>query len=87
MKIEKDVSMYKNYPPEEYRKVSDECKERLRALLQARYDEVEEYREAINDRYPFEDLYLRMHEVDYEKELIEKLLAYLMQCSDGCTNV
>ncbi len=74
--------MYKNYPPEEYRKVADECKERLRALLQARYDELEEFREAINDRYPYEDLFLKWAEVDYEEELIKTLLKYLEICKE-----
>lgn len=75
--------MYKNYSPEEYRKVADECKGRLRALLQARYNEVEEFREAINDRYPFDDLFLKWYEIDYEKELIEALLEYLESCKRG----
>lgn len=81
-KSKKDVSVYKDYQSEEYRKVADRCSERLRVLLQTRYNKVEEFREAINDRYPFEDLFLRMYEVDYEKELIQKLLEYLSSCLD-----
>ena len=69
--------MYKNYPLEEYIRVVDECAERVRRILQTRYDELEDLRDAINDRYPFEDLFLKWTEVDDEEEMIRQLLLCL----------
>lgn len=69
--------MYKNYPLEEYIRVVDGCAERVRSILQTRYDELEDLRDAINDRYPFEDLFLKWAEVDDEEEMIRQLLLCL----------
>ena len=66
--------MYKNYPLEDYIRVVDECAERVRSILQTRYDELEDLRDAINDRYTFEDLFLKWAEVDNEEEMIRQLL-------------
>lgn len=73
--------MYKDYTPDDYKKVVDECADRLRELLHARYNEIEEFRHAVNDRYPWEDLLLRWAEIDNEKELINHLLMQLDICA------
>lgn len=69
--------MYKYYDMNDYLRVADECSLRIKAILQTRYDGLEEWRDAVNDRYPFEDLYLKMAEVDDEERLISELLEYL----------
>lgn len=71
--------MYKNYPPEEFEKIRQACVERVRTLLQTRLAELSDTREAINDRYPFEDIYLQWEAVDFEEELIKELLNHLKQ--------
>ncbi len=73
--------MYKSYPVEEYQRVTAECADRIKKLLQTRYDELEETRDAINDRYPFEDLYLKWAEVDDEEKLISQLIKHLDICA------
>lgn len=73
--------MYKSYETADYLKVADECTERIRRLLTSRHGEIMEFNDAINDRYPFEDLALRWAEVDYESELIRHLLSHLELCS------
>lgn len=78
--------MYKSYSLEEYNKVTDECSERIKALLEKRFKELEEWRDAINDRYPFEDLYLKWTEVDDEEELIRRLLKHLEKSTDDLKN-
>lgn len=75
--------MYKNYPVEEYLRVADECRERVRQLLKTRYDELESERNAVNDHYPFEDLFLKWEEVDDEEAIIEHLLSRLDDYCDG----
>ena len=73
--------MYKlDYTVDDYLRVTDSCGDRLRALLNSRYAELEDVRDAINDRYPFEDLFLKCAEVDDEEFLIQKLLEYLDSC-------
>lgn len=70
--------MYKdNYTLEDYDKATDECCERIKKLLLTRFDELEELREAINDRYPFNDLFLKWVEVSDEEYLIQYLLNQL----------
>ena len=69
--------MYRHYSAEDRLHVAEECAERVKSILRKRYDELEEIRDAINDRYPFEDLYLKYDEVDYEEALIRLLLGYL----------
>ena len=69
--------MYKSYSVEDFLLVTDKCSERLKDILQKRYAELEEMREAINDRYPFEDWLLKCSEVDDEEELIRRLLKHL----------
>jgi len=69
--------MYKSYQIEDRLRITDECSERLKNLLQKRYNELEEMRNAINDRYPFEDLEHKCDEVDDEEMLIRQLLEYL----------
>ena len=71
------IKMYKSYSREDYIHIVDECAERVRSILQTRYDELEDLRDAINDRYPFEDLFLKWAEVDNEEELIRHLLECL----------
>lgn len=73
--------MYKSYSKEEYLRVADECSSRVKNALLTRYNELEQEREAINDRYPFEDLFLKYAEVDNETLLIEKLLEHLEICT------
>lgn len=69
--------MYKSYPIENHLRVTDECAERLKDLLQKRYAELEEMRDAINDGYRYEDLFLKWDEVDDEEVLIRLLLKHL----------
>lgn len=69
--------MYKSYPIEDHLRVTDECAERLKDLLQKRYAELEEMRDAINDGYRYEDLFLKWDEVDDEEALIRLLLKHL----------
>ena len=70
--------MYKeDYTSDDYVRIVDECSNQIKNKLQRRYDELEELRTAINDRHPFEDLYLQWAKVDYEEELIHSLLENL----------
>jgi len=69
--------MYKSYPIENHLRVTDECAERLKDLLQKRIAELEEIRDAINDAYRHEDLYLKWDEVGDEEALIRLLLEHL----------
>lgn len=72
--------MYKDdYTLEDYNQVTDECSMRIKAHLQKRYEELEEEHDAINDYYPYEDLYLKWAEVDDEEYLIRFLLKSLDQ--------
>ena len=74
--------MYKDdYILEDYIRIVDESSEQIKNKLQRRYDELEEQKDAINDRYPFDDLYLQWAKVDYEEELIRSLLLYLAECT------
>ena len=73
--------MYRfDYSLDDYLRVTDNCANHVKMLLQTRYDELEHIRKAINDRYPFEDLFLKQAEVDDEKFLIHRLLEYLDSC-------
>ena len=73
--------MYRfDYFLDDYLRVTDNCANHVKMLLQTRYDELEHIREAINDRYPFEDLLLKQAEVDDEKFPIHRLLEYLDSC-------
>ena len=73
--------MYRfDYSLDDYLRVTDNCANHVKMLLQTRYDELEHIREAINDRYPFEDLLLKQAEVDDEKFLIHRLWEYLDSC-------
>ncbi len=69
--------MYKNYSAEEFTEVLEKISGKVRNGIETRLSELEEMREAINDRYPFEDLFLKWAEVDYEKEILNDLLAQL----------
>ena len=73
--------MFRDYPKEEYLRVAEECAGRLRRLLTARFQELEEERDAVNDRYPFDDLFLKWAEVDGEEALIRRLLQHLERCA------
>ena len=75
--IQERMKMYTDYPVEDYLRVADECSARIRNLLNDRYTELEEMRDAINDRYPFSDLFLQQSAVDYEEQLIRRLLIHL----------
>lgn len=77
------IMTYKSYSQEDYIRVVDECAERVRSILQIRYDELENLRDAINDRYPFEDLFLKWAEVEYEEEMISRLLLHLVECAES----
>lgn len=46
-------------------------------VLQERYDKLEEMRKAINDRYPFDDLFVQWPKVDYEEKIITSLMKHL----------
>ena len=69
--------MFTDYPVEDYLRVADECSARIRNLLNDRYTELEKMRDAINDRYPFSDLFLQQSAVDYEEQLIRRMLLQL----------
>ena len=69
--------MYRHYTLEEHLRITDQCAAKLRELLLTRYGELEKLRDEINDRYPFEDLYLRQDEVDDEERMIKRLLEQL----------
>lgn len=69
--------MYKNYSVEEFTEVLEKISGKVRNGIETRLSELEEMREAINDRYPFEDLFLKWAEVDYEKEILTDLLQQL----------
>ncbi len=58
-------------------KILEGCKKRIKDILMARMKELEEMRDAINDRYPYSDLLVKWHEVDCEEDLIKKLLVHL----------
>ena len=73
--------MYRHYSAEDRLHVAEECAERVKSILRKRYDELEEIRNAINDRYPFEDLELKCDEVDDEEMLIRQLLEYLIDAT------
>ncbi len=75
--IQERMKMYTDYPVEDYLRVADECSARIRNLLNDRYTELEKMRDAINDRYPFSDLFLQQSAVDYEEQLIRRLLIHL----------
>lgn len=76
--IDKGENMYKkDYTLEDYHKVTDECSARIKNLLQKRYEELKKEQDAVNDRYPYEDLYLKWEEVDDEEFLIRFLLRSL----------
>ena len=65
--------MYRfDYSLDDYLRVTDNCANHVKMLLQTRYDELE--------HYPFEDLFLKQAEVDDEKFLIHRLLEYLDSC-------
>ena len=65
---------------DDYLRVTDNCANHVKMHLQTRYDELEHIREAINDRYPFEDLFLEEAEKKKKKFLIHRLLEYLDSC-------
>ena len=75
--IQERMKMYTDYPVEDYLRVADECSARIRNLLNDRYTELEKMRDAINDRYPFSDLFLQQSAVDYEEQLIRRMLLQL----------
>lgn len=66
--------MRKEYERVDEAKVLVECKERIHTLLMTRFYELENMREAINDRYPFKDLFVKWEEIDCEEDLIRILL-------------
>ncbi len=74
--------MYKDYPIEDYLRIDDECKDRVRRLIQDRYVELEEERDAINDWYPLDDLYLKWKKVDDEVAIISHILSRLDDLCD-----
>lgn len=69
--------MYKYYNAEEFAEVLEKTSSKIRSGIETRLKELEEKRDAINDRYPFEDLFLKWAEVDYEKEILTDLLQQL----------
>ena len=74
--------MYKtDYTKNDFILVADECSARIKEMLQRRYNELEDMRDAINDRYPFEDLFIAQAKVDYEKKLIQNLIEHLKYCT------
>lgn len=74
--------MYKtDYTEDDYFRVTEECAERIRKILQDHFAELEDMRDAINDRYPFEDLFIAQAKVDYERYYIRCLLKHLDECT------
>lgn len=57
--------------------VIEQCSERIKKVLQEYYDELEGLRDAINDRWPWPNLFLKMEEVDSGEYLVENLLIQL----------
>ena len=73
-------NMYKDdYTLEDYNQVTDACSTRIKKLLQRRFEELEQERDAINDYYRHEDLYLKQAAVDDEEYLLRVLLQSLEQ--------
>ncbi len=58
--------------------VFEKCIANIQHLLIARLGELEERREAINDRYPFDDLIFQWDLVDTEERMIQELMQYLV---------
>ena len=75
--------MYKDYSTEDYLKVADESSARIRNMLEIRFHELEELREAINDHYSSDDLFLKWAEVDNEEKMIKNLLICLEKCTES----
>lgn len=74
--------MYKtDYTGDDYIRVADECSARIRKILLDHYAELEEERDAINDYYPWEDLFLAQEKVDDGREFIRSLLKHLDECT------
>ena len=74
--------MYKtDYTNNDFILVADECSTRIKEMLQERYNELEGMRDAINDRYPFEELFIAQTKIDYEKKLIQNLIEHLKCCT------
>lgn len=70
--------MYKcDYTKDDFMAVADESVLQIKELLQERYDKLEEMRKAINDRYPFDDLFVQWAKVDYEEKIINTLIKHL----------
>ena len=66
--------MYKDYSTEDYLIVADESSARIRNMLETRFHELEELREAINDHYSSDDLFLKWAEAS-RRELAHERLA------------
>lgn len=74
--------MYKSdYTKDDFVLVADECSENIKKILQDRYNELEEMRDAINDNYRLDDLFVAQAKVDYEQKLIHNLIKYLGDCT------
>ena len=74
--------MYKtDYTEDDYFRVTEECAERIRKILQDHFAELEEERDAINDFYPWEDWFLAMQKVDDGRYYIRSLLKHLDECT------
>jgi len=81
---EEKVSEYERVTPEDdeaktptmedYFRSVDESSARVTLLLLERLAEVKKTKSEINDRYPFQDLEIRMEALDREEMLIQKLL-------------
>ncbi len=63
--------------------VFDTCLANIQHLLDTRLIELEKRREAINDRYPFDDLILQWELVDTEKEIIMDIMQHLRAMQQG----
>ncbi len=69
-----EMPVYHNYNQRDYMHIIDESGKKVCSLLTRRLDELYEYKEAINDRYPYEDLFLQWESIDSEKRIIMDLL-------------
>ena len=70
--------MYRfDYSLDDYLRVTDNCANHVKMLLQTRYDELEHIRKAINDRYPFEALSESHFSLSSSAKWLEKLHVFL----------
>ena len=70
------------YQTADLNEIIDKCAGQISNILTARFDELGELADAINDRYPFDDLFIIQEEVSTERALINRLLKHLKEDAD-----